>query len=241
MIGERAYTIHIAPRSEELERADPDVTCGDPGQNGAWQEHLPDDGLTGQHGGQRARGRDPERRHGFADHILPQYGPKRGSAISSPRERGWPRSLQLDVATEAVLSDHFPEQDRAPVTELWHEVAELMPGVSHGGRLGTLRQPVTGENLNAFRAREPLGVEVQVGRELPVQLDEFRGADRCRRKPGEEPVWKPRVGIVESEMNRHQRYSSAHPQHFDSWRRDKNLAELTHPVPGSLRSRLMAE
>ena len=46
----------------------------------------------------------------------------------------------MDIVLFAVAVDDLPEQQRAPVAELWYEVAELVAGVGHRHGFGAARE-----------------------------------------------------------------------------------------------------
>ena len=65
--------------------------------------------------------------HGLADEVLAQHRPERGATIAAAREGRQARALELDVAQDAIASFELAEQDRAPVTQLRHEVPNWCP------------------------------------------------------------------------------------------------------------------
>ena len=89
VIGEPPHALGIAARREELEGADPDVARRDAGQHRARQRGLAQHALAGDHGGERSRGRNPERRHRLADDVFAQHrararrGRRRGAKTAS--------------------------------------------------------------------------------------------------------------------------------------------------------------
>src|SRR6185437_15071187 len=88
--------------------------------------------------------------HRFADDVFAQDRPQRGAAIAAAGEGGGTRALELDVATDAVLVDDLAKQDGAAVAELGHKMPELMAGIGHRDRLGTVGQPLAGEDFRAL-------------------------------------------------------------------------------------------
>ena len=159
--------------------------------------------LAGHDGGERSRRRDAQRRHRLADDVFAQHRAERGAAVAPAGKRRRARSLELDVAADAIGVDHLAEQDGAAVAELRHEMSELMAGIGHRDRLGALGKPFSRENLGPFRAVEPVGIEAKLERQRPVQLDQPRRGDRRGRDPGKEIIRQRRIGILEGEMNRH--------------------------------------
>ena len=99
---------------------------------------------------ERARRRDPQRRHRLAHDVLAQHGAERRATVASARERRAPRALELDVAPLAVRADDLAQQDRAPVAELRHEVAELMARVRERDGLGAIEHGVACQHVRSF-------------------------------------------------------------------------------------------
>src|SRR5262249_14773739 len=117
------------------------------------------DGFARRHDREGPGGGDAERRHGLAHDVLPEHGAERRASVSTARERSAPCTLQLEIAALAVLPDDLAEQDGAAVTELGHEVSELMAGVSERDRRRAFGQRVAGEQLCALGRCEDLGIE----------------------------------------------------------------------------------
>ena len=107
-------------------------------QHGPWLKILADNLLAGRDYRERARGRNAERMHRFADEVLAQHGPKRCASVAIARERRPSRALELDVAPHAVASHPLTEQDGATITELRHEAAKLMTRVGQSDRVGII-------------------------------------------------------------------------------------------------------
>jgi hypothetical protein len=101
-------------------------------------------------------------------------GPERGAAVAAAGEGRRPGALELDVAPDAVPPHHLAEQDGAPVAELGHEVAELVPGVGERDRLRAFGHAVAGKDLHAFGAGQFGGIEPE----------EFGQAGVDAHKPG---------------------------------------------------------
>ncbi len=68
----------------------------------------------------------PQRMHRLADQILPQHRPDRGAPIRRSRERCQAGPFELHIPQHAGTIAQLAEQDRAPIAEARHEVAELM-------------------------------------------------------------------------------------------------------------------
>ena len=188
MIGERPHRLRVAPGGEVLEGANPDVASRHASEHRPGQPGLAHDQLAGGNRRQRPCGGDAERGHGLAHEILAQHRPKRRPAVATAGERGRARALELDVAALPVTVDDLAEQNGAPVAELRHEVAELVPGVSRRDRLGAFRDAVPREHPHPSGSGEPIRVHAEVRRQRVVQADQARGCDRCRGAADEEAV-----------------------------------------------------
>ncbi len=203
MIGELPHSVGVAARRKELEGADADVARRDAGQYGAGQNRLAHHVLARDDGGERARGGDAEREHRLADDVLPQHGAECGAAIAAAGERRWAGPLELDIAADAVGIDDFAEQDGAAIAELRHEMTELVAGIGHRDRVGAVRNAFAREDFGALRARKQLGVEAEMDRQRPVELDQARGGDRGGGDAGEKVRRQRRIGVLEREMDGH--------------------------------------
>ncbi|MHC2692970.1 hypothetical protein ACVME9_005461 [Bradyrhizobium liaoningense] len=203
MVGEPAHRLGVAADGEELEGADADMAGGDAGQHRAGQRGLANDVLAGDDGGERARGRDAQRVHRFADDVLAQDRTQRGAAVATAGERGGARALELDVAADAALVDDLAEQDGAAVAELGHEMPELVAGIGHRDGIGSGRNRLAGQDLGTLRGFQQVRIQPELDCQRPVQLDQPGGGDRGRRDAGKEAVRQRRIGVLEGEMHRH--------------------------------------
>ena len=203
VIGQPSHALGIAACREILERADADMAGGDAGKHGAGQQGLAHHVLACDHGGERSRGRDTERRHRLADDVFAQHRTERGAAVATARKRRRARPLELDVAAHAVGVDDFAEQDGAAVTELRHEMTELVAGIGHRNRVRALGNTLAGQDLGSLGALEEVGIEAKVDRERPVQFDQPRGCHGRRDYPREKIRRQGRIGILEGKMHRH--------------------------------------
>ena len=130
-------------------------------------------------------------------------GPERGAAVAPARERRRARSLELDVAADAVPVDDFAEQDGPAVAELGHEMAELVAGIGHRDRVGAIGEALSGEDFGPFRALQHVRIEAEMDGQRPVQLDQPGGGDRGRGHAGEKVRRQRRIGVLEREMDGH--------------------------------------
>ncbi len=89
VVGEPADRAGVAADGEELEGADADVARGDARQHRAGQRGLADDVLAGDDRGERARGRDAEREHGFADDVFTQHRTRARHGRRRGGRTGW--------------------------------------------------------------------------------------------------------------------------------------------------------
>jgi hypothetical protein len=151
VICKRAQRLVVVVCGGPLHRADTDVAGRDPRKHGAFEHGLAIHRFAGGHDRQTARGRNPERVHRFADDVLAQHGPERGSSIAAPRVARRPRPFELNVPALAGRCDLFAEQDGAPVPECG-EVAELVARVRLCDGPRAFRQFVPREDPGAVRA-----------------------------------------------------------------------------------------
>ncbi len=141
--------------------------------------------------------------HRLADDVFAQDRPERGAAVAAAGERGRAGTLQLDVAAHAVAVDDFAEQDGTAVAELGNKVAELVARIGHRDRVGAIRQALSGKDFRPFRGLQNVGIEPEVNRKRPVQLDQPGRGDRGRRDAGKKVCRQRRIGVLEGEMNCH--------------------------------------
>ena len=203
MIGQPPHALGVAACREILEGADADMARCNAGEHGAGQRRLAHHAFAGDHGGERARGGNAERRHRLADDVFAQYRAERRTAVAAARKRRRARPLELDVAADAVGVDHLAEQDGAAVAELRHEMSELVAGIGHRDRIRPVGDALAGQDLGPFRAAEQVRIEAKLDRQRPVQLDQPRRGHGCRCDPREKIVRQRRVGVLEGEMDRH--------------------------------------
>ena len=162
----------------------------------------------GGHRGERAGRGDAQRRHRLADHVLAQDRAERGPPVAAARVGRPTRAFELYIASRPGSVDDLAEEDRAPVPELRHERAELVPRVRGGNRLGRLGDAIARQHLHAFLAGEQVGIEAESGGQGPVNPNEPRGPDRGGRDAREEPLGQPRIRVVERKTHCHQEFRS---------------------------------
>ena len=132
IVGQTPDGRQIAACGEELKRAHPDMTGGDPRQNRTRQWLFAVHSLSRGHRGQRPGRRNTQRVHGLADQVFPQHRTQHGAPIAAARIGGAAGPLQLYVAPRARPVPHLADENRPSVAQLRHEVAELMSGIGHG-------------------------------------------------------------------------------------------------------------
>ena len=203
MVGEPPHAVGVAARGEKLEGADADMARRHAGQHRAGQHGLADHVLAGDDGGERARGRNAQREHRLADDVFAQHRPERRAAVAAAGERRGARALELDVAADAVRVDDLAEQDGAAVAELGHEMPELVAGIGHRDRIGAVGNASCRRGFRRPRARQQVGIEAELERQRPVQLDQPGRGHRGRRHAGEKARRQRRIGVLEGEMHRH--------------------------------------
>ena len=186
VVGELAHAVGVAACGEELEGADADMACGHAGEHGAGQHGLAHHVLARGHGGQRAGGRDAQGKHRLADDVFAQDRPERGAAVAPARERRWARSLELDVASDAVSVDDLAEQDGPAVAKLGDELPELVAGIGHRDRIGAVGEALSGEDFGPFermvrRIGPALIVEIVQQADNPPALFVLPEPPRVRR------------------------------------------------------------
>ena len=116
---------------------------------------------------------------------------------SPPRENGVrPVALQLNVVPNTIAADNLAQQIGPPIPKLRHKVAKLVPGVRHRQRLRTLRHTVPGEHLNAFLARQSVGVQTQQIGQLAIDAHEPRRPHRSGIHPRIKLLGQPRIRIL---------------------------------------------
>ncbi len=160
-----------------LEAPDAQVAGGDPGQHGAGLRDLALDGATGGDDGQRAGRRDAEGVHGLAHDVLAQHRADRRQPVAPARERRAPRALEVQVARPAGAVGQLAQQQRPPVAEARGVAAELVAGVALRDGVGVVRQRGAGEQPQAGRGAQRLGVQAQVGRDVVGEHQQPRVRD----------------------------------------------------------------
>ena len=203
VIREMAGRLHIAARCEELEGADADVAQGDPCKHGARKRPFAPDCLARCDSRERARGRNPERRHRLAHDVFPKHRTKRRPAIAAPGKGRSAGTLELNVSANAVSIHDLAQQDRPAISKLRNEHSELMARIGHRERIGALRNSVACEDSDSFGRGKRGRIEIELQRKLLVQPHKLRRGDLRRSKPRIEALRKPRIAVVEGKkMNR---------------------------------------
>ena len=158
---------------------------------------LAPDGLARPYGRQRARGGNPQGRHGLADNVFADHRPERCAPVAAAGKPCRSGSFELDIIAPAVGTEDFAEQHRPAVAELGHEVSELMPGIGLRYGLRPRRDGISGKNCDAFLAAQIGRVDAKALRQRIVKPDEFRRCDFGRGDALVEGAGKARVAVVE--------------------------------------------
>src|SRR4051812_33515009 len=115
VISQEPKSLNVSAGCEELKSAHSDMAVCDTSENRTWQQHFSRYSFARQDGCKRARSRNAQSGHCFADDILAQDWAKRGPTIASSRKRRRARALQLDVTPHSLSVYDLSEQDRPPV------------------------------------------------------------------------------------------------------------------------------
>jgi hypothetical protein len=200
VVGEALHELRAAVPCRVLERADTQVTRRDPREHRAGQHRLPHHVLAGGHDGQRPRGRDAQGVHRLTDDVLTQHRADGGLAIAASRKRRAPRTLQVQIAPASVDVEHLAEQERPAVAEARREPAELVARIGLRHRRRALGHGAAGEDGDAVRCPQRLGVEAQVSGEPFVERQQ-PGCGHRRRLPRlVQALEVSDVGVVECEQ-----------------------------------------
>jgi hypothetical protein len=199
VVRERAHALLVAVAGEVFERAHADVAGRDAGDHAARADVLADHPLAGGDHGERAGRGHAERRHRLAPQILRDHREQRRAAVAHARERRLARALELDVALDAVAVGQLAQQHGAAVAQLWHPVAELMPGVGLRDRIGAFGHAVAGEHLQRLVRLQLRGVEAQLAGQRRVYAQELRVAHLGRLHPGVKALRQAGVAGLEAE------------------------------------------
>ncbi len=174
VVGEPAQQIAIAEPGGVLERADAQVARRNSGEHGPRQHSFAGDVLTGGDHRQRTRRGDSEGVHRLADQHLAQHRPDRRLAVATAGEGRAPGTLEVQVASPATRVDDLTQQQRPTIAEPRRVAAELVSGVGHRDRGRSGRCDVAGEDRNAVRRPQRLGVEPELGGQRMVEEQQPR-------------------------------------------------------------------
>jgi hypothetical protein len=197
VIGKVPERVGILAGRKVLEGPHPYMAACDAYQQGPWQGALAKDRLAGRHRRKGPRRRYAQRVHRLAQDVLAQDRPEPGAPVAATREGRAAGALELDVEALARRVQDLAQKNRPAIAKLRNEAAKLVAGVGHGQRGRTLRHPVAREHGQTFGRAQRFGVEPELPGQGIVELDEPRMGDRNRRKPGEEAVRQPSIGVIE--------------------------------------------
>jgi hypothetical protein len=110
--------------------------------------------------------------------IFPQHRSKRIAPIAAARKRRAARSFELHISPDALLVDNLTEKDGTSIAQLRHEMAELVPGVSHRDRFSGLRYDPPGEHFKPFRPGKPVGIQPKIECKFGIHTDQPRCSHR---------------------------------------------------------------
>jgi hypothetical protein len=120
----------------------------------------------------------------------------------------------MQVPLPAARVSHFAQQDRAPVAELRHVAAELVPRVQHCERLRARQRATAAEIFDKLWTRGLARVEIDQLRRSRVETDEIRFRKSGRVNFGIEGGGQARVSVIELQL-----FQSTHvhvPLHISS-------------------------
>jgi hypothetical protein len=105
--------------------------------------------------------------------------------------------LSCSSRGSAVRVAHLTEQDRAPVAELRHEVAELMSRVGRRNRRRARRQRIAGKQRRQVLIIEARQAEPEFCGQRPIDLDQTRLFDRYGILARKEMLGQSRIAAHE--------------------------------------------
>ena len=191
----------VATRGKDLKGTDPQVAGGHPGQHRAGQRGFTPHGFAGAHHRQRPRGGNAQRVHRLAHHIFTQHRPQPGAPVAAARIGRAPGPLELDIAALPVGADGFAQQHGAPVAQLRVVLAELVPGIQLGKRLGPVRQGVAAKDKRHLGCIPP-GDPQQPG-QIVVERQKARRTHRNRGLAGIEHLGQAGIAVVKRDIQGH--------------------------------------
>ena len=203
MRGQQAHRFAVAAHGEILERADAQMARGHAREHGAGQCHAAQHVLAGGNRRQRPCGRHAERRHGLADDVLAQHRAEGGAPVTAAREGRAAGAFELDVAPRAIPPHHFAEQDGAPVAQLRHELAELVPGIGERDRRRPLGHNIAGQDFHPFGAGQRRGVESELFGQGGIHPDQPGCGHRRRVELRIQAFRQAGVAVVEAKADGH--------------------------------------
>ena len=103
----------------------------------------------------------------------------------------------MNVVTQAIPADHFTQQDRTAIPQLWIPAAELVAGVNRGKWIGAFCDEVPGNKLNTLVRLQPLRIKTQVIRQCMVDTNQTRFRYRYRQLARKKLLPQPGVAIIE--------------------------------------------
>ena len=202
IVGQCPQSVDILSGGEILERADAHMARRHPHEDGARLRRLAIDLFACRDGGQRACSADAERMHCLREDIFPQHRAECRTAIAAAGERRRPCPLQLDIAAGSVPVDDLAYQNRPSVAELRDEGTELVAGIGHGERGGTLRYDIASKNRGQPLWVGHVRLDAELLRQALVELQEDRALHGLRIDRSVEALGQARIGIIELEQEK---------------------------------------
>ena len=168
----------IAPCSEELKRADPQMRGRDPRQHRTlFRPVLAQYRFAGGRGRKRAGGGDAKGVHRLAHQVFAQHRAKHGLAVTATRKRRLARAFQVQVTAVSVAVDQLANQQCTSIAQLRREAPELVACIGHGDRTAAVGNAHAHQLLGPFAGFKVIGIQSKFVRQSAVQAQHFRVGD----------------------------------------------------------------
>ena len=178
VIGELRDLLMLVAVEEHLERAEAHMRGRQARHHGGGFDALAIHLLVAADDAQRAPGGDAQAVHGFRTQVFADAGAQHGAAVAAARIGRDAGALELHIPELSGAVAYLAQQDRAPVAQLRHEVAELVSGVEHGQRIAARQQAVADEVLGEIGARCFCAVEIDQARGVGIEADQIGSGQR---------------------------------------------------------------
>src|SRR5207248_4242882 len=107
----------------------------------------------------------------------------------------WATALELDIMAHVVQVQNLAQQDGASVTELRHEMTELVTGIGRCYRHRIRWKPIAGENRDALRRCQRVGIDAELPGEPAIDPHKSRCRGRRRFQPRIEALWQASIAV----------------------------------------------